>query len=114
MTPGAERLGEQQHVARPGAARWSRTDPGDVAGDRVAELDFRILDGVPAEQRDARLAQRLEAAGKDRRSTARSAVLRKPGNGQRRQRPAAHRIDVAQRVGGGDLAVDERDRRRSA
>ena len=32
----------------------------------------------------------------------------KAGDRQRGERPAAHRIDVAQRIGGGDLAVDVR------
>ena len=75
----------------PGCApAFARSDAGcDLAGHGVAELDLLILDGVAAEQRDARLAQRVEAAGKNlprapprrhpsgsRRSRARSAAGR--------------------------------------
>src|SRR5204862_6332084 len=52
-----------------------------------------------------RLEPTLTNAGDD---LALESFLRKPGNRERRQGPAAHRIDVAQRVGGRDLAVDER------
>ena len=37
----------------------------DGAGDRVAELDLAVLDGVAAEQRDAGLAQLVEAAAEN-------------------------------------------------
>ena len=64
---------------------------------------------MTAEQRDAGAVQLLEPAlensGDD---VALDAFLRKPGNRERRQRPAAHRVDVAQRVRSRDLAVDER------
>ena len=37
----------------------------DFAGDRVAELDFLVLHGVAAEERDPRLVERLQTAAKD-------------------------------------------------
>ncbi len=77
----------------------------DVAGHRVAELHLAVLHRVAAEQRDAGLAQHVEAAAKIAYDVSRRAVLGKRGDRQRRERPAAHRVDVAHRVGRGDLPV---------
>src|SRR5258705_7695639 len=79
---------------------------GDRVGARITELDFEILDGVTAEQRDPRLAEFVEAAAENGADRFRfEAFFRKCCDRQRRQRPAAHRIDVADGIGGGDLAV---------
>ena len=82
----------------------------DRAGDGVAELDLLILHGVAAEQR----RRRPRAACRSRRwkiariVPARALPSETPAIAQRGQRPAAHRVDVADGVGGGDLAVDVR------
>ena len=51
----------------PGARAGVRQDARrvDRAGHRVAELDFGVLHGVAAEQRDAGLAQLVEAAAEN-------------------------------------------------
>ena len=62
---GAERLGEDQSIARLRAGVGENAFRIDGAGDRVAELDLAILDRVAAEQRDAGFAQLVEAAAED-------------------------------------------------
>src|SRR5689334_10584732 len=62
---GADGLREHEAIAwlcpriRPDAIRI------DLSRDGVPELDFRVLNGMAAEQRDARSLQDLEAAAKD-------------------------------------------------
>ena len=81
----------------------------DGAGDRIAKLDLAIADRVPAEQRDAGFAQLVEAAAEDRGDGfGIEIVFGKRRDRQRRERTAAHRIHVAQRIGRGDLAVEIR------
>jgi hypothetical protein len=64
---------------------------------------------MSAEQRDSGFAQLVVSALKHRRDDARlEPVLRKAGDSQRGQRATAHRVDVADGVRGGDLAVDVR------
>ena len=105
---GAERLGEHQPVAGLRAGVGKDAIRVDGAGHRVAEFDLAILHGVAAEQRHARFAQLVEPAAEDLRRLrrCRDASCWKRRNRQRRQRPPAHGVDVAQRVGRGDLAVD--------
>ena len=62
---GAERLGQEQHVAGAGAGVGPDARRVDLAGDRVAELDLLVLDRVAAEQRDAGLAQLSRPPGED-------------------------------------------------
>ena len=61
----AERLGEEQHVAGARAGVRDHARRIDGAGHGVAELDFAILHGVAAEQRDAGFAQLVEPAAED-------------------------------------------------
>ena len=77
---GAERLGEEQTSPARAPAFVSMRGGIDRAGHRVAELDLRIPHRVAAEQRDARLAQLVEAAEKDLRGSSRasSASFGKP------------------------------------
>ena len=106
---GAERLGEEQDVARLRAGIGEDSSGINRTGDRVAELDFPILDRVPSEERDTGPAQRIEAAAKngaDRRAI--DPFSGEARNGERRQRTSAHRVDVAQRVGGSDLTIGVR------
>ena len=80
----------------------------DLSGDGIAELDLRVLDGVPAEERDASLAENTDPAGEDAAEHGRIGVSRIRRNRQGREGPAAHCVDVAQRVGRGDPSVHER------
>ena len=64
---------------------------------------------MTAEERDTGLAQLVEAAlkhGAD--DVALESVFGKARNRQRRERPASHRVDIADRISGGNLAVDVR------
>ena len=106
---GAQPLGEDQTIADARAGVGPDAIGIDRAGDRVAELHLRIANGVATEQRRARFLQLVEAAEKDRANrVAVERVLRERGNRERRHRLPAHRVDVAERVGRGDLAVGER------
>ena len=106
---GAERLGEEQNVAGARAAVGENPRGIDRSGDGVPEFDFLILHGVAAKQRDARFAQLVESAAKDfADGPGLEALFRERGDRERGQRPAAHRVDVADGVGRGDLAVDVR------
>jgi hypothetical protein len=62
---------------------------------------------MAAEQRHASLAQLVEAALEDcANRLVLQSLLRKSRDRQRRQRPAAHRVNVAECVCRGDLAID--------
>ena len=106
---GAERFGDEQHIAGLGAGVRGHARRIHGAGHGVAELDLLILHGVTAEQRHSGLAQLVEAAAKNRGDGPRlESILRKCRDRKRRERTSAHRIDVADRVRGGDLAVGVR------
>ena len=106
---GAERLGEDQRVARPRAGVREHARGIDGAGHRIAELDLLVLDGMAPEQRRPALAQLVEAACENRGDgVGLESCLGKAGDGQRGERAPAHRIHVAERVRGGNLAVDVR------
>ena len=68
---GADGLGEQQHVPDPGAGVGPH--PGRIhrAGHRIPELDLAVAHRMAAEQRHARLAQRIDAALEDQRGSCR-------------------------------------------
>ena len=80
----------------------------DGAGDRVAEFDFRIRHAVSAEHRAAGFAHFFESAEQDGFEHFRIAVRRESHDRKRRNRRAAHGVNIAQRVGGGDGAEGER------
>src|SRR5205823_6109692 len=87
-------------VAPPARAAVGENPRGiDRSGDGVPEFDFLILDGVAAKQRDARFAQLVESAAKDfADGLGLEALFRERGDRERGQRPAAHRVDVADGV----------------
>ena len=74
-------------------------------GHRVTELDLLVADRVAANHRAACFLHlgvaALENAFQDVEIASR---VRKTHNGERRNRPASHGVNVAQRVGRGDLA----------
>ncbi|MNF89033.1 hypothetical protein D3C84_715380 [compost metagenome] len=79
------------------------------AGDGQAKDRFRRVDGVPACQRDARLVtHRTTAAYHFPGNFRRQHVHRPAQNRYRHQGIAAHRIDVADGIGGGNSAEIER------
>ena len=81
----------------------------DRAGDGVAELHLLVLHRVTAEERDAGFAQLVEPALKDGGDrVVVEALFRKARDRERRDRPSAHRVDVAHRIRRGDLSVDIR------
>ena len=64
---------------------------------------------MAAEEHDTRLAQFVESAKEDRANrVAVEPVFRKACDGQRGQRASAHRVDVADGIGRGNLAVHVR------
>ncbi len=102
---GTERLRQQQPIAGPCAALALELVGVERADHHQAVLGLAVAHRVAAGDRDAGLARLLGAAAQD---LARD--LHRQGVGQRRdvegqQRPRAHRVDVAQAVGGGDGAV---------
>ena len=74
------------------------------SGDRVTELDFRIANAVPADDRAIGLNHFAQAAGENALENRGVGVIGKTDHGERRKRPAAHGIDIAKRVGGRNLA----------
>ena len=75
---------------------------------RVAELDFRVLDRVAAEERRAGLGEFVEASFEDCREDRTIGILGKRGDRERGERAPAHRVNVAHRIGGRDLPIHER------
>ena len=100
---GAERFGEEQRVARLGAAVGKHALRVDSAGDRVAELDFLVADGVAADHGAAGFDHLRKAAGEDALEHLEIAFIGKTDERERAERASAHGVDVAERVDGGDL-----------
>ena len=99
----AERLGEHEHVARAPAGVGEDRARVDGAGDREAVLGLGVVDRVPADDRGARLGDRVGAAAQDLAQHVRPERLQRIGDEvQRADRHAAHRVDVRQRVRGRD------------
>ena len=106
---GAEPLGEDQPIAGARAGVGPDAIGIDRAGHGIAELHLGIAYRVAAEQRDAGFAQLVVAAQEDLLDgVGVEDLVGKPRDRQRRHGRPAHRVDVAERVGGGDLAVSER------
>ena len=86
-----------------------------ASGDREAELQLLVDDAVAADDDRARLVHLVLTAAQDLgEHLERQLARRKADDVQRRERLAAHRVDVGQRVRRGDLAERDTDRRRSA
>ena len=81
----------------------------DEAGDRQAELDLGVAHAVAAEDDGTRGSDSLRPAPQDFLEHAhRQLVVGEADNVEHGLRLAAHRVDVAERVGGGDAAVGVR------
>ena len=74
------------------------------AGDGVAELDLVVANGMAADHGAAGLHHLGESAGQDALKDGEVAGARETDHGERAQGTAAHGVDVAEGVGGGDLA----------
>ena len=97
--PHGERLGEHQRHAGTGSRR-----PHDLVGvsrarDGHAVLGLGIVDGMAPHDRDPRLPRLVHPALEDAGEQVEVEPLRPADEVQREQGPAAHRVDVAQRVG---------------
>ena len=102
---GADRLGQEEDVARERAGLGPDLVGMDRAGDDQPELRLGIGDGVPAGDDRAGLGDLLRRALEDGGDHVRRQVLREPGDIEREEDRAAHGVDVAHAVGGGDGAV---------
>ena len=101
---GAERLREDERVARPGADVPPDAPGMDQPHDGVAELGLGVVDGVAADDAHARLARLLGAAPQGLAEHGHGELVpREPDDRQHGDRTPAHRVDVGERVGGGDL-----------
>ena len=74
------------------------------AGNRISKFRFLIADAVAAHHRASGLDHLRQAAGQNALQNFEIAFVRKTDKGQRGQRLSAHGVNVAERVGGGDLA----------
>ena len=101
----AQRFGEHQAVAGAGRRVRQHAVGVDRAGDAEPVLRLDVLDGVAAEQDRARLGKLLAAAAQDGAGLLEIEVLGRDGQEvERRARPRAHGVQIAQRVGRRDLA----------
>ena len=100
---GAERLGQHERVAVAAAGVGEHGARVDDAGHREPVLGLGVVDRVPADDRGAGRGDGVGAAAQDLAQHLRPERLEREGDEvQRRHRPAAHRVDVRERVGGGD------------
>jgi len=104
---GADGLGENERVAGLGADIFPDFTGMDGAGDGVAKLQFIVADGVATNDSAIRFRHFGEAAAENLFEDRGIAIAGKRENGERRDGTAAHGVDVAERVGGGDLAEFE-------
>jgi hypothetical protein len=95
-------------AAGPGAGIRFNARRVDGAGDRVTEFDFGIVDAVAAENRATGFAHFLETAEQNLFENFRVALAGKRDNRECGDRRTAHRVDIAQRIGGGDGAEGKR------
>ena len=77
-------------------------------GDGIPELHFVVFDAVTTQERATGFVDLLCPALQDFRQLIQIALHRPRQDGQRRDRLAAHRVDVAESVGGGDRAESVR------
>jgi hypothetical protein len=112
--PAPERLGQHERVAGAAAGVRQHRVGCDDAGDGHAVLGLRVVDRVAADERGAGGRRGVRAAAQDLAQHVRPERLEREGDEvERRHRPAAHRVDVRQRVGRGDApervgVVDDR------
>ncbi len=78
------------------------------SGHGVAELDLVVADAVSADQGAVGLDHLRESAGQHLFQHFQVAAVGKADQRQRADRPAAHGVHVAERIGGGDLSEDVR------
>src|SRR3984957_1982767 len=110
---GADGFCEEENVAGSRAKVAPDFIGMDEAGDGVTEFWFVIADGVAAEDCAIGFAHFVEAAAHDLFEDFEGSGGRKRDDGEGGDGAAAHGVDVAEGVGGGDLAeeiwiVDER------
>src|SRR5580658_2851367 len=74
--------------------------------DRISKFCFCIANAVAADHRASRLDHLRQSAGENTLQNFEVAFLRKTHESQRSQWLSAHGINVAERVGRGDLAED--------
>src|ERR1019366_7640338 len=101
---GTDLLGEDQRVAGTRAGIRFDASGVDGAGDGVAEFNFVVGDAVAAEDGAFGLAHFFGAALEDLLERGQIALGGPGQDGERRDGAAAHGVDVAQSVGGGDGA----------
>src|SRR5258707_11418893 len=76
----------------------------DGASNRVTKLYLRIAHAMSANHGTAGFHHLGKSAGQDLLQDAEITVIRETYKGQRAQRPAPHGVNVAQGIGGSDLA----------
>ena len=76
----------------------------DQAGDRISELGFVIANAVAADDGASGFHHLRKAAGQNALENFEIAFFGEADQRERSQRTSAHGVDVAQRVGGGDLS----------
>src|ERR1039458_9314943 len=101
---GADLLGEDERVAGTRAGIRFDASGVDGAGDGVAEFNFVVGDAVAAEDGAFGLAHFFGAALEDLLERGQIAFSGIGQDGERRDGAAAHGVDIAQGVGGGDGA----------
>ncbi|OPZ20050.1 MAG: hypothetical protein BWZ10_00770 [candidate division BRC1 bacterium ADurb.BinA364] len=107
--PRAQRLCQHEAIAWLGRVAGDNPSRIDQARDGESELDLFVVDAVAAEQRAAGFLQlERSAAQHSLQHGGIEAVDRIADDGQRRQRPTAHGVDVGERIGRRDLAEEKR------
>ncbi len=101
---GPDAFSEHQHIARARARVGQDAIRMDQASDGISELDLLVLHAVPAQQRAIGFVNLLGPALQDFRQIVQVALGRPRENRKRGDRLAAHRVNVAERVGRRDRA----------
>src|SRR5581483_2357967 len=106
---GAQWLSKHDYIAGPRARVRGNVVWIDQAGDGQAKLRLGVLHAVPADQHRPRLRYLFRAAAQYLRQLVRIALLDGEAEDVHdRDRPAAHRVDIRERVGRRDLPVEIR------
>jgi hypothetical protein len=113
ITPVPSALVKMRAIARFGAGVGEDLFRMDEAGDGISELGFVVANAVAANHGACGFDHFREAAGEDAFENVEIGLLGKTHQGQRCERFSAHRVNIAQRIGRGDLAecvgiVDDR------